>query len=123
MKAIIKSTLLGAALAFGFGAALAPATAQAQDDKKTQRLWKSKCGSCHGEDGKGQTKKGKEMKVSDMTTAEYQKKTDADLKKAIMEGVSKTKDGTKQEMDPYKDELKPDQVDALVKHIRGLAAK
>lgn len=96
----------------------------AEADKKTERLWKSKCGSCHGNDGKGQTKKGKEMKVSDMTAADWQKKeTDADIKKAIEEGVKETKDGVKKEMDPFKDELKPDQIEALVAYVRTLAAK
>ncbi len=46
-------------------------------DKKVERLWKSKCGSCHGADGKAQTEKGKKMKMEDYTTAEWQKaKTD-----------------------------------------------
>ena len=31
----------------------APWTIVHTDDKKTARLWKSKCGSCHGESGKG----------------------------------------------------------------------
>lgn len=88
-------------------------------DKKTVRLWKSKCASCHGEDGKAATEKGKEMKVSDMTTAEFQKKTDAEMKKVILEGFKEEKGGVKKEMDPYKDELKPEQVDALIAFIRS----
>jgi cytochrome c6 len=88
-------------------------------DKKTERLWKSKCASCHGMDGKAQTDKGKEMKIRDMTSAEYQKKvTDEDIKKSMMEGTNRVKDGVKQEMDSYKDSLKPEQMDELAKYVR-----
>ena len=31
------------------------------------------------------------------------------------------RDGHKKEMDPYKDKLKPDQIDALIPYIRSLA--
>ena len=102
--------------------ALSAGNAQAQaPDKKTERLWTSKCSSCHGVDGKGDTEQGKKMKIVDMTTAAWQSKhTDESIKKAILEGTKKEEGGVKKEMDPYKDELKPEQVDALVKHIRSL---
>lgn len=103
--------------------ALAVSPALAEDgkvDKKTERLWKSKCASCHGMDGKGETEKGKKMKVADYSTADWQKgRTDADIKKAIMEGVKKEKDGVKQEMDGYKD-LTPEQIEQLVLMTRSL---
>ena len=34
-------------------------------------LWKAKCASCHGEDGKAQTKTGKKEKINDMTSADW----------------------------------------------------
>lgn len=103
--------------------ALSAGMALAEVDKKTERLWKSKCASCHGMDGKGQTEKGKKMKVADYSTAEWQKgRTDAQLKKAILEGVNTTKDGVKQEMDGYKD-LTPEQVDQLVLMTRSFPTK
>ncbi len=106
-------------LAVGFS--LAGSMARAED-KKTERTWKAKCSSCHGPDGKGDTEKGKKMKVADYTSKDWQGKvTDDELKKAISEGVKKEADGVKKEMDPFKDELKPEQIDALVKHIRSLA--
>ncbi len=105
-------------LVAAFALASAPAFAA---DKKVERLWKSKCASCHGNDGKGETEKGKKMKVADMSSEEYQKKfKDEELKKAIEEGVKKEEGGVKKEMDAYKEELKPDQIDALVKMIREL---
>jgi mono/diheme cytochrome c family protein len=94
------------------------ATARAEADKKTERLWKAQCASCHGQEGKGDTGPGKAMKVQDMTTAEYQAKTDDEFKKAIVNGVKTEKGGVKQEMDAYKD-LTPAQVDSLISLIRS----
>ncbi|MBI3183946.1 MAG: cytochrome c [Myxococcales bacterium] len=112
------------ALAFA-GVLFAGGAAHAQPkDKKLDRLWKAKCSSCHGMDGKGDTEKGKKMAIEDMTSPEFQKKyTDEQMKKAILEGVKEVRDGVKKEMDPLKDELKPDQVDALVGYVRSLGAQ
>jgi mono/diheme cytochrome c family protein len=102
--------------------ALVGTAAYAEADKKTERVWKSKCSSCHGMDGKADTEKGKKMKIADYSTKEWQAKAkDDQLLKAINEGVKAEKDGVKQEMDGYKDDLKPGEADALVKFIRGLA--
>ena len=58
-------------------------------DKKTERLWKSKCASCHGADGKGDTDQGKEMGIGDVTTAAWQKQfTDQQIKDVIAKGFS-----------------------------------
>lgn len=90
-------------------------------DKKTERLWKSKCSSCHGAAGKADTKKGTEMKIRDMSTAEYQAKiTDEDIRKSMLEGINRTEGGVKQEMESYQDTLKPEQIDALVAYVRAL---
>lgn len=102
-------------------AALVPLTARAEVDKKTERTWKAKCASCHGADGKGKTDQGQKMQIADYTDAAWQKsKTDADIKKAITDGVKREKNGAKQEMEPYKDALAPEQIDQLVVYIRSL---
>ena len=87
-------------------------------DKKIERLFGSKCGSCHGKDGKAQTEKGKKMAMRELGSAEFQKISDEDMTKAINDGLKKEKDGVKQEMDGYKDELKAPEVEALVKYLR-----
>lgn len=87
-------------------------------DKKVERMFGSKCGSCHGKDGKAQTEKGKQMQMRDLASAEFQKGTDEEWKKVINEGVKKDKGGVKQEMDGFKDDLKPADVDALVAYMR-----
>jgi mono/diheme cytochrome c family protein len=96
------------------------APARGEVDKKIERTWKSKCASCHGADGAGQTDTGKKMGVRDYTSAEWQKsRTDAQLKEAILGGVNREVDGKKQEMDGYKGKL-DEQVDGLVALVRGL---
>src|SRR5262249_18527129 len=90
-------------------------------DPATERLWKAKCGSCHGPDGKAQTEQGKKMAISDMTTAAWQGQFPADkLKPAISHGLKRDKNAVKQEMDAYKSKLRPDQIDALAAYIRTL---
>lgn len=102
-------------------ALLIPLAARADVDKKTERLWKAKCASCHGADGKGQTDQGKKMGVSDYTAPGWQKEhTDAAIEKSIADGVTRVKDGKKQEMEPFKEKLDAAQISALVAFIRTL---
>lgn len=110
----------GIGLCFGLAILLSAPAVRAQD-AKTQRTWKAKCASCHGEDGKAATDQGKKMKMKDISTAAWQKEfSDDKIKAAINDGVKAEKDGVKKEMDPYKDKLKADQVNALVAYIRSL---
>jgi mono/diheme cytochrome c family protein len=88
------------------------ASAWADDD--IPAVWKAKCASCHGEDGKAQTKTGKKEKIDDMTVAEWQSEwTDEKIKKVINEGAKDTK------MKAFNKKLTPEQIDGLVKHIRS----
>ncbi len=80
----------------------------------TAEIWKSKCKSCHGDTGKGDTKQGKKEKVEDMTVAAWHTKwTDEKIKTVILEGSTDNK-----KMKPFKDKLSAEEVDGLVKHIR-----
>jgi cytochrome c6 len=96
-----------------------PSLAMADANPQIERLWKAKCASCHGPDGKGQTEQGKKMQTADMTTAEFQKIDDAKMKAAIADGFKREKNGVKQEMEAYKTKLKPEQIDGLIAYIRG----
>jgi len=114
-----RTLIPAAALATAFVLAVAGGSASADVDKKTLRTWKAKCASCHGEDGKGATEQGKKMGVRDMTSAPFWKDlTDAKMKDAIANGIKQTKDGKVQEMEPYKDKLKPEEIDALVAYLK-----
>jgi mono/diheme cytochrome c family protein len=99
---------------------LAPAVALADGNPQIDRLWRAKCASCHGADGKGQTEQGKKMAVHDLSTAEWQKIADDKIKTAINDGLKTERDGVKQEMEAYKTKLRADQIDGLVTYIRAL---
>lgn len=102
-------------------AALPFAASHAEADKKTERLWKAKCATCHGADGKGQTDQGQKMGMADLTTAEWQKSlTDDQVKKTIATGLKRVKGGKAQEMDPFSEKLEVAQIDSLVGYIRTL---
>ena len=73
-------------------------------------LFKAKCASCHGPDGKAQTAVGKAMKIGDLGSADVQKMSDADIAKII--------EGGKGKMPAYKGKLSPDEISQLVKFIR-----
>ena len=115
----MKPTIsIAAALA---SAAFLVSSARGEVDKKTEKLWKAKCASCHGADGKAQTDQGRKLAVADYTHPDWQKgRTDSDLKKAIAQGVSRVHEGTKQEMSGYKDQLTDEQIDSLIAYIRAL---
>lgn len=109
------------ALTVGLLAAASTPDSHAAVDKKIERLWKAKCASCHGADGKGQTEQGKKNHAEDMTSKEWQKaRTDADMKKAILEGFKRNKNGVDQKMEALKDGTS-EQGDALVAMIRAMS--
>lgn len=90
---------------------LAPGRVLADD---TQANWDAKCVTCHGKDGAGATRKGKQLKALDYTSAAVQAKfTDLQLRDAISKGIESKK------MPAYSGELTPAQIEALVKLIRS----
>jgi mono/diheme cytochrome c family protein len=78
------------------------------DTAAGEALFKAKCAACHGADGKGK----EALKTPDMTAADAQKKSDADLAAVIANGKPPT-------MPPFKS-LTADQVKDLVSYIRSL---
>jgi cytochrome c6 len=69
--------------------------------------YKTKCAVCHGPDGKGETNK-----IRDLSSADVQKQSDAELTTIITDGKGK--------MPAYGKSLKADQVKELVAFIRSL---
>jgi len=88
---------------------LAPLAAFAADGAA---VYKAKCASCHGPDGKGETSIGKSMKLKSLGGTDVQKQTDANLKKVISDGRNK--------MPAYNGKLSADEIKALVAFIRTL---
>jgi cytochrome c553 len=109
MKSITKIALAGIALAFTAGTAFAATAAE---------NWENSCASCHGADGKAQTKQGKKLKVRDYTDPAVQAEMKDDtMLKAILEGYVQNGKTT---MKGFKDELSEDEAKDLVKFIREL---
>jgi len=75
------------------------------------------CAKCHGEDGKGQTPKGKQLMARDFTDAEWQSaKSDADLVKTVTKGG--------EDMPSFGKKLSKEQIETLVKEdVRGFGKK
>ena len=83
-----------------------------------QENWNKNCVSCHGKDGKGQTKAGRMADVKDFTDAKYQASFDDEHAfKQVKEGL-KDKSG-KDRMKPFAEKLSDDEIKDLVKHIRN----
>jgi len=78
-------------------------------------LYKSKCAVCHGADGKGGTPTAKAMGVPDLTSADTQSKTDAQLTDVTAKGKGK--------MPGYEKSLSADDIKGLVAYIRDLGKK
>jgi mono/diheme cytochrome c family protein len=89
------------------------ATAPQEDVKQ---VFVNKCAVCHGEDGAGQTAKGKKLKIKDIRSADVQKLSDAKWTEAILKGAG-------QDMPPYEKELGADMAKKLTTYMRDLAKK
>ena len=107
---MIKKLALLAFVLFVF--ALTPALVVAQDGAPT---FKVKCAMCHGADGTGKTAMGEKLKIRDLSSADVQKQSNADLTQIITKG--------KEKMPAYDGKLTKEQIDQLVAHIRTLAKK
>ena len=86
------------------GTSVAPADAAA--------TYKTKCASCHGADGGGQTATGKKLKLKDMRSTEVQGMSDDQLLAVISKGKGK--------MPGYEKSLGAATCKGLVAFIRGL---
>ena len=96
--------LAGALLA---GVCLLSTPAKA-DVAAAEATFKTKCAGCHGADGKGKDA----MKTRDLSSADVQKQSDADLSGIITNGKPP-------KMPAYKS-MTPDQVKDMVAYIRSL---
>src|SRR5437667_12499144 len=108
-KIISRNTLrVAGRLAAGAGT---PMAAEVKEN------WEKHCQKCHGPDGKGQTKMGRQSGVKDYTDPKVQEELkDENAVKIIKEGIVE-KD--KKKMDPYKDKLSDEEIKALITYIRA----
>ncbi|HEX4946535.1 MAG TPA: cytochrome c [Blastocatellia bacterium] len=85
-----------------------PTTAAVQD---AATIYKTKCASCHGLDGSGNTAAGKKLKVRDLRSAEVKKMSEPQMHDIIAKGKGKM---------PAGKGLNDDQVKQLVTHVRSM---
>lgn len=79
--------------------------------------WTKHCASCHGKDGKGETKAGRKAGVKDQTDAKYQEGlTDEKMFTAIKSGL---KEDGKEKMKPFAEKLTDDEIKALIGRVRS----
>ena len=82
--------------------------------------YETHCASCHGNDGKGETKAGRKAQVKDLTDKAHQASfTDAVAAKGIKDGLKDDKG--KEKMKAYGDKLTDEEIKALVAYVRTLA--
>jgi mono/diheme cytochrome c family protein len=110
MKVVSSVALLASAgLLFAghpFTASAIPPTAQ--------DVYLDKCSVCHGQDGSGNTAKGRKLKVKNVRSPEVQKLSEAEMIDIVAKGKGK-------DMDGFGKELGDDMVKQLVTYYRSLA--
>src|SRR5438477_13085698 len=106
----MKSTIL-LAVAFFIAAMTSLRAAEVKQN------WEKNCQKCHGPDGKGQTKMGRQSGVKDYTDPKVQEELeDENAVKIIKEGIVE-KD--KKKMDSHKDKFTDEEIKALIAYIRA----
>jgi mono/diheme cytochrome c family protein len=81
-----------------------------------EEIWKARCTVCHGDDGRSRTKKGRQLKAPNFTSARWQKHTtDDEIVTAITDGIPKHK------MPAFKDKLSAEEIASFVPFLRKLA--
>jgi cytochrome c553 len=107
MKTLIKCGALAVVL-------LGSMSVMAADAKEN---WDKECAKCHGPDGKGQTRMGRQAGAKDYTDAKVQ--SEMDDAKAIARIKEGLKENGKEKMKPYADKFSEDEMKALVAHMRS----
>jgi len=91
---------------------LAAAGLRAQDVANGEKVYKAKCASCHGPDGKGETAAGKATKARDICSDEVKKESDAAWTDIISKGKNK--------MPSYDKKITDAEVKDVIAYMRSL---
>jgi cytochrome c6 len=91
---------------------LAASGMRAQDVASGEKVYKAKCASCHGPDGKGETAAGKATKARDLCSAEVKKEDDAAWTEIIGKGKNK--------MPAYDKKITDAEVKDVIAYMRSL---
>src|SRR4249919_4008853 len=88
---------------------LAATCLRAQDVASGEKVYKAKCASCHGPDGKGETAAGKATKARDLCSADVKKETDAEWTEIVVKGKNK--------MPPYDKKISDAEVKDVIAYM------
>ncbi len=91
---------------------LAGASLRAQDTASGEKVFKAKCASCHGPDGKGETAAGKATKARDICSDDVKKESDAAWTDIITKGKNK--------MPSYTGKISDSDVKDVIAYMRSL---
>ena len=92
------------------------ATRETNMQRSAPQLYRRHCVSCHGNDGKAKTSKGKFSHARDLSDPQWQTEvSDERIFNSIMNGRN-----VRGNMPGFADKLKEKDVDALVSFVRGL---
>jgi mono/diheme cytochrome c family protein len=108
MKIIIQAGLVLTALTLVCGVALSSGRANAPVVQDGGALYAQACASCHGRDGKAQTRKGRRLGATNFT------KTAVPEAKAV-----RTITNGKGEMPSYKESFSDAEIKAVAAYVRG----
>lgn len=86
------------------------------NERSAAQLYRRYCVSCHGNDGRAKTSKGKFSHARDLADPKWQEEvSDARIFNSIMNGRS-----VRGNMPPFSDKLKVNEAESLVTFVRGL---
>jgi mono/diheme cytochrome c family protein len=80
--------------------------------QETVGIYQTKCGVCHGADGRGKTPAGQKLGVRDFHSPEVARESDPEMFEITKHGKNK--------MPKYDGKLTDDQIKGLIKYIRSL---
>ena len=96
------------------GAAIENENNRAQGAREAAALFKSKCATCHGKDGRARTFKAKFNSARDLTDAGWQERV---TNERIFNSIA---NGRGSKMPAYGENLSDAQIESLVAHVRSL---
>jgi cytochrome c6 len=110
VKLSTKLVLCGVAFALA-----AMTTGRVRAQGAGEKIYKTKCASCHGGDGAGSTAAGKATKARDFCSAEVKAESDEDWTAIVVKGKNK--------MPGYDKKLTDAEIKDVLAYVRGLCKK
>ncbi|HKA36435.1 MAG TPA: cytochrome c [Thermoanaerobaculia bacterium] len=114
---LVAAIWAGGTVLLAAGGEKASPPAQQAGDQHPSALFVEYCAKCHGQDGTGNTPRGKQLMARDFTDAEWQSsKKDEQLIKQVHDGS--------EDMPAFGKKLTKEQIEGLIKNdVRGFAKK